>query len=780
MKSSLMIDIFNNMVRRLHPVGCRGCRAQPRLLLVNWHCLMNQLLPVKELPWKKIPLGDEGLCPGGRRVITTPLGDISCLVFGRPQHPLAICLHGYPSSAESCYGSFLLRALVHAGYRAAAIDMPGCGKTTPLVGGKNLKTRSDFCLVNGGPADIVKEIIVALFAEQACSSKPHSDCKAVIIGYDWGGGIALSMAGSKKHRRYVQSVVAFHPSYSEPQKGHLARSVGVPTSVIWCQQDQFHHWGRWKPLANSLKTSLGSHYKQLLVKEPKWGQFGWSRHQDAIERHIVKFLTGRDPVVNADSTIQDRPKQADRTVNGHAVVCKSNILLKRNAAAVYEQQPDVFLGTPSAEAIAMQTFRRLFAEGKLEALYTAYLGGGGVEKREAGSLFAALPQLSPLTLQSPHVLVKYGLWDSVPSGWHAMQATPRYFPGRRVLVRAPIDPCIDSPGFMHFTSDSKGSYSTFNATIVSIIRAQRCARVAVACTRGLQPQTERVEDHHTIQYMDVKFDDILRMNHPQTLPCLEGQPHEIRLEDSLRCNYHSPLMRAKQCEIALSLWHKIVKPGYLDFDSNEPRKLEVAQCLGVATIRGCLNITSFQRNSHGQITADGQHERDRRRYCGDDIGRFAVNGQGHCHTMTSVMASFLYPWQRVLGIDLRYRGGHSFSVNSTKSSGACVYDTPEGHQWLEFSVRPSMATFVCDLYCEDGRTAHLELYRERVDESRKRAGRTEIIPNLENDAHFLSRSLLCQPAAQAYQHRLYANGQLHTFCGRKVKLAPYVSSDTQH
>ena len=243
-------------------------------------------------------------------------------------------------------------------------------------------------------------------------------------------------------------------------------------------------------------------------------------------------------------------------------------------------------------------------------------------------------------------------------GLHALEtkmfpcdaSTSRYFPGRRVLVRAPIDPCIDSPGFMHFTSDSKGSYSTFNATIVSIIRAQRCARVAVACTRGLQPQTERVEDHHTIQYMDVKFDDILRMNHPQTLPCLEGQPHEIRLEDSLRCNYHSPLMRAKQCEIALSLWHKIVKPGfvsakrtfrvaychweqprgedlncfslrmlkcesrYLDFDSNEPRKLEVAQCLGVATIRGCLNITSFQRNSHGQITADGQHERDRRRF----------------------------------------------------------------------------------------------------------------------------------------------------------------------
>lgn len=118
---------------------------------------------------------------------------------------------------------------------------------------------------------------------------------------------------------------------------------------------------------------------------------------------------------------------------------------------------------------------------------------------------------------------------------------------------------------MHFTTgDPEESYSTFNATIVSIIPAQRCARVAIPCARGLQqPQTESLEDHPTVQLMDVKFDDILQMNHPQTLPHLEGQPHEIRLEDSLRCNYRSPLMRAKQCEIALTLWHKIVKPGFV-------------------------------------------------------------------------------------------------------------------------------------------------------------------------------------------------------------------------
>ena len=49
------------------------------------------------------------------------------------------------------------------------------------------------------------------------------------------------------------------------------------------------------------------------------------------------------------------------------------------------------------------------------------------------------------------------------------------------------------------------------------------------------------------------------------------------------------------------------------------------------------------------------------RYCGDDIGRFAVNGQGHCHTMTSVMASFLYDEALHVAIELKKIGAESVS-----------------------------------------------------------------------------------------------------------------------
>ena len=34
-----------------------------------------------------------------------------------------------------------------------------------------------------------------------------------------------------------------------------------------------------------------------------------------------------------------------------------------------------------------------------------------------------------------------------------------------------------------------------------------------------------------------------------------------------------------------------------------------------------------------------------------------VHGQGHCHTVSSVMFAIFKPFSRLLGIDLRYRGG---------------------------------------------------------------------------------------------------------------------------
>ena len=70
-------------------------------------------------------------------------------------------------------------------------------------------------------------------------------------------------------------------------------------------------------------------------------------------------------------------------------------------------------------------------------------------------------------------------------------------------------------------------------------------------------------------------------------------------------------------QIALMLWDTVVGSGALDFgDGRGPSRaatLQAAQCRAVTEIRRCLDITTFQRSADGWLTADGQHERDRRR-----------------------------------------------------------------------------------------------------------------------------------------------------------------------
>jgi len=48
-----------------------------------------------------------------------------------------------------------------------------------------------------------------------------------------------------------------------------------------------------------------------------------------------------------------------------------------------------------------------------------------------------------------------------------------------------------------------------------------------------------------------------------------------------------------------------------------------------------------------------------------------------------------------LGIDLKYRGGFSFSDGDMEVSNEI-----ERHQWLELTLRPSMNTYICDLWYE--------------------------------------------------------------------------------
>jgi len=87
----------------------------------------------------------------------------------------------------------------------------------------------------------------------------------------------------------------------------------------------------------------------------------------------------------------------------------------------------------------------------------------------------------------------------------------------------------------------------------------------------------------------------------------------------------------------------------LDWSYRSPQRDEAnlrvqQQC--VRRIRSLLNITRLQ---------DGV---DRDRFSRDlQAARLMVHGQGHCHGLSSVMAAAVYPFCRILGLDMMYGTG---------------------------------------------------------------------------------------------------------------------------
>ena len=102
---------------------------------------------------------------------------------------------------------------VHAGYLVVCPDMPGFGASP----GPRPGTRSELACEPGGAADVVARLIGSLGVSSA-----------VLVGYDWGAGVALSMAASARHRRLVSAACLMHPAFAQERvKDELLGVKGV-------------------------------------------------------------------------------------------------------------------------------------------------------------------------------------------------------------------------------------------------------------------------------------------------------------------------------------------------------------------------------------------------------------------------------------------------------------------------------------------------------------------------------------------------------------------------
>ena len=229
---------------------------------------------------------------------------------------------------------------------------------------------------------------------------------------------------------------------------------------------------------------------------------------------------------------------------------------------------------------AVRSFAALYRRGALAGLYAAFLhgAGGAKEKQRAAALFGRLPVLSPQTLRDPNYLVDVGLWQRGPVGWNAMHAAPRYRVGQSILVEA--DVCADpsSPHYMCASSPAPssgkgsgtgdggtgdggdagiaaprrsrpGEHATLRATIASIGSAN--VTVAVACRPVSHGGEGAAEGAAGTVLVSVPHSEVARLNNPQGAGT--NAAGHTQLEDGIRCNYATPLCRAKMCETTLRL-----------------------------------------------------------------------------------------------------------------------------------------------------------------------------------------------------------------------------------
>lgn len=122
---------------------------------------------------------------------------------GKPEHPVALLVHGWSSSWYAM--SPLLPLLSHRRLRCLAVDLPGYGQSPP---GSERATIAGY-------ADLLAGLIQSV-----------SDGPVVLVGHSMGGMISLTLA--LRHPHLVERMVLLCPTIS----GHLSLFINLFISPV--------------------------------------------------------------------------------------------------------------------------------------------------------------------------------------------------------------------------------------------------------------------------------------------------------------------------------------------------------------------------------------------------------------------------------------------------------------------------------------------------------------------------------------------------------------------
>eukprot|EP00746_Dinoflagellata_sp_MGD_P127859 gnl/MRDRNA2_/MRDRNA2_62341_c0_seq1.p1 gnl/MRDRNA2_/MRDRNA2_62341_c0~~gnl/MRDRNA2_/MRDRNA2_62341_c0_seq1.p1 ORF type:complete len:896 (-),score=146.22 gnl/MRDRNA2_/MRDRNA2_62341_c0_seq1:85-2772(-) len=171
------------------------------------------------------------------------------------QRPLVVLLHYYGFGGGAGMWHFLFDDLVQSGARFLAPNFPGHEGTAG-----SSSSRPEDMTKPGGPVDILKGLLDTL-----------GEKKAIVVGFDWGGGIAAELALAYPKR--VKKVALWCMSYRDSSKlaGLAVRNKDL--LFMWDKNDPNRSPKKGKEFAAVLKSKYCEYSGELLISTvKKWIQ----------------------------------------------------------------------------------------------------------------------------------------------------------------------------------------------------------------------------------------------------------------------------------------------------------------------------------------------------------------------------------------------------------------------------------------------------------------------------------------------------------------------------
>jgi len=318
------------------------------------------------------------------------------------------------------------------------------------------------------------------------------------------------------------------------------------------------------------------------------------------------------------------------------------------------------------EIAAVKELRRLIESGGLQKYYDAVIGRVVDTDLEAkaNELFANLPKINAAA--TAEELTALGLWTVAPRGIEQLLQSPRYLPGRRLLVFASLNPDFNAAnnGFLTYLAPDQGGVP--GVTCRAVLMGEKGDSFLVHIDGKDDP-------------VEISKKEIYKYNQPTDFrQSVGGQLDPDRLVVGSggttygEVDYREPLTKAKVCEVAIRLDKTV---GQLDF-----AKALTATVMGdnaaadasvqlrdqvMRTIRGCIDMEYYKSQYAEKYKQDFRPHAAR---C--STGRAAIRGTGKCHDFAIVGMGLLSPFAASLGIDASFYYGHCYRGVESYQAGA--------------------------------------------------------------------------------------------------------------